>query len=222
MNDDKKKILIVTTNTSALADGTPTGIWLEEFAVPFLIFKATGYDVTVASPKGGDIQIDEMSLSCSNPMEWDDAAAYLKNTEVLNNVDYSQYDVVFFPGGHGPVFDIAQDRTVAKIVEDFYKNGKIVSAVCHGPVGLIQALDENGEPIVKGKKVTSFTDEEEYIMKRAELIPFLIEDTLKELGADFIEAKPWTEHVEVDGNIITGQNPASAIAVAEQIVKKLS
>lgn len=217
----KKKILIVTTNASRLADGTQTGLWLEEFAVPFIIFQDTGYDITVASPKGGETPIDEQSLSCSNPMEWDEAAKHLKDTKKLDDIEYRDYDVIFFPGGHGPMFDIAHDETVGQIVSYFFNNGKIVSAVCHGPAGLILAVDENGEPIVKNKKITSFTDKEEYIMKRAELVPFLLEDRLKELGADFIEAKPWTEHVEVDGNLITGQNPASAIAVAEQVVKKL-
>ncbi len=216
----KKKILIITTNTSGLADGTPTGVWLEEFAVPYIIFEKTGYDITVASPLGGESPIDENSLSCSNPMEWDEAAKYLKNTKKVDELVYTQFDAIFFPGGHGPMFDIAQNETIGKIVSDFYNTGKIVSAVCHGPAGLVLAKDKDGSPIVQGKKVTSFTNKEEKIVKKAELIPFSLEDRLKELGANFIEAKPWSEHVVVTDNLITGQNPASAIAVAEQIVKK--
>lgn len=218
----KRKILFVTTNTNALADGTQTGVWLEEFAVPYIIFTDTGYDVTLASPSGGVSPLDEDSLSCSNPMEWDEPAKLLEHTTKLSHIDYEHYDAIFFPGGHGPMFDIAQDISVKKAVEYFYNHGKVVSAVCHGPAGLILAQDKHGEPIVKGKTVTSFTNKEEHIVKRVELIPFLLEEKLKDLGAKFHEAKPWEEHVIVDGNLITGQNPASAIAVAEKVINKLS
>lgn len=218
----KKKILFITTNTSELKDGTPTGVWMEEFAVPYIIFEDTGYDITIASPLGGVSVIDESSLSCSNPMEWDEPSKLLEHTTKLSNVNYETYDVIFFPGGHGPMFDIAKDETVKKVVEYFYNNNKIVSAVCHGPAGLLLALDKNSEPIVKGKKVTSFTNKEEHIVKKAELVPFLLEDRLIELGAEFHEAKPWEEHVIVDGNLITGQNPSSAIAVAEKIIAKFN
>lgn len=217
-----KKILIVVTNADRLADGTQTGVWLEEFAVPYIIFKDTGYEITVASINGGKSPIDEISLSCSNPMEWDEAAKNLENTEKLSDVDYENYDVIFFPGGHGPMFDIAENELVAKVVSHFYNTGKVTSAVCHGPAGLINGKTPDGEPIVKGKRLTSFTNKEEHIQKRDELIPFLLETRLEELGAEFEEVKPWQEHVVVDGNLITGQNPASAIAVAEKVVERLN
>ena len=217
-----KKVLIVVSNADKLSDGTQTGVWLEEFAVPFIIFKDTGYKITVASIKGGKSPIDETSLSCSNPMEWDDAAKFLENTEKLSDVDYKNHDVIFFPGGHGPMFDIAENALVGEVVSHFYNTGKVTSAVCHGPAGFLKAKRTDGEPIVKGKSVTSFTNEEEKIVKMQELVPFLLQSKLEKLGAKFVQLKPWAEHVVVDDNLITGQNPASAIAVAEKVIERLN
>ncbi len=217
----KKNILFVVTNADKYNDGSQTGVWLEEFTVPYLIFKDTGYDITVASIKGGDAPLDENSLSCSNPDEWDEAAKFLKDTKKLSDVNYEEFAAIYFPGGHGVMFDIAQSDEVKKAVEYFYNNHKIISAVCHGPAAFIHALDDNSEPITKGKKITAYTNKEEMITKTVDLIPFLLEDKFKKHGADFVEARPWVEHVEVDGHIITGQNPASSIAVAEQVIKKL-
>ncbi len=217
-----KKVLIVVTNADKLSDGTQTGVWLEEFAVPFIIFRDTGYEITVASINGGKAPIDEASLSCSNPMEWDEAAKFLENTEKLSEVDYENHDVIFFPGGHGPMFDIAENELVGKVVSHFYNTGKPTSAVCHGPAGLLKAKRTDGEPIVKGKRVTSFTNEEEEIVKRREVVPFLLQSKLEKFGAEFTQLKPWAEHVVVDDNLITGQNPASAIAVAEKVIERLN
>lgn len=217
-----KKVLIVVTNADKLADGTQTGVWLEEFAVPFLIFRDTGYEITVASIKGGKSPIDEGSLSCSNPMEWDEAAKFLENTKKLEEVEYKNFDAIFFPGGHGPMFDIAENELVAEVTGHFYNTGKATSAVCHGPAGLLGAKRTDGEPIVKNKRVTSFTNEEENIVKRTELVPFLLQSRLEQLGAEFTQLKPWAEHVIVDDNLITGQNPASAIAVAEKVIEYLN
>ena len=231
-----KKVLIVVTNADKLADGTQTGVWLEEFAVPFLIFRDTGYEITVASIKGGKAPIDEGSLSCSNPMEWDEAARlslskpiewdyfykFLENTKKLEEVDYKNFDAIFFPGGHGPMFDIAENELVAEVTGHFYNTGKATSAVCHGPAGLLGEKRTDGEPIVKNKRVTSFTNEEENIVKRTELVPFLLQSRLEQLGAEFTQLKPWAEHVIVDDNLITGQNPASAIAVAEKVIEYLN
>lgn len=216
-----KNILIVTTNFSDINDDIKTGVYLEEFAVPYLIFEATGYNITVASPNGGVSPIDEGSLSCSNPMEWDEAAKYLKDTKKLRDIDCKLYDVIFLPGGHGPMFDLAKDVVLKEIIEYMYKNNKIISAICHGPAGLILAKDENGFSILKDKNVTSFTNKEEHIVKMDEFMPFLLETKLKELGANFIEEKPWSEHVEICGNIITGQNQKSATLIAESIISKL-
>ena len=216
-----KKILFVVTNFSDINENLHTGVWLEEFAVPFLTFMATGYDITVSSPKGGNAPIDENSLSCSNPMEWDDAAKYLKNTQILSTVDYKDFDALFIPGGHGPMFDLAYDNKLAEIVEYMYKNKKIISAVCHGIAGLINAKNENNDSILKYKHVTCFTNKEEKIVKMTEFMPFSLEDKVKSLGADFIEHKPWSEHVEISENIITGQNQNSALLTAEAVISLL-
>ncbi len=224
MNNQEKNILIITTNYRGDESSNikETGVYLEEFAVPYLVFKSTGYNVTVASPLGGLSPVDIKSMSCSNPEEWDPCIKVLRDTVKLSDVNYKEYDVLFLPGGHGPMFDLANDLLLKEIVEYFYLNNKIISAVCHGPAGFVLAKDENGESILKGKKVTSFTNREEQIIKLTEDVPFLLETRLKDLGAEFEEDKPWSEHVCVDKNIITGQNPQSALLLAEKIVEFLS
>lgn len=210
-----KKLLIVTTNSSGDDYIPETGVYLEEFAVPFLVFEKSDIEMTIASPEGGLSPVDENSMSCSNPQEWDKCIKILRNTKRLSQVDYKDFDGVYFPGGHGPMFDLAQSDEVAKIVEYFYNSGKLVSAICHGPAAFVKTN------IVKGKRITAFTNEEEKIVKLDDLVPFLLETKLRELGAEFIAQKPWSEHVEVDGNLITGQNQKSALLIAEKIVTYL-
>lgn len=217
-----KKILIVTTNTVRLDDMHKTGVWLEEFAVPFLAFKEAGFEVTVASPLGGESPVDEDSLECKNPTEWDYTIKELKNTQKLEDIDYESYDAIFIPGGHGPMIDIAKDELLGKIVSYFYNSHKVVSAVCHGPAGLINAKTKTQDPIVKGMQVTCFTNEEEKIAQKDKLVPFMLETKLKQLGAFFNKAAPFEENVITDENLITGQNPASAGKLAEAVIKKLS
>ena len=221
-NKTTNKILIVTTNTVRLDDMHKTGVWLEEFAVPFLAFKEAGFEVTVASPLGGESPVDEDSLECKNPTEWDYTIKELKNTQKLEDIDYESYDAIFIPGGHGPMIDIAKDELLGKIVSYFYNSHKVVSAVCHGPAGLINAKTETQEPIVNGMQVTCLTHEEEKIAQKDKLVPFMLETKLKQLGAFFNEAAPYEENVIVDENLITGQNPASAKKLAETVIKKLS
>lgn len=219
-----KKILIVVTNTSRMGDSNnivETGVWLEEFAVPFYAFKAAGLDITVASPLGGVSPIDPASLECKNPTEWDYTKKDLDNTAKLADIDYKTYDAIFIPGGHGPMFDLAQDMLLGEIVSYFYNSHKIVSAVCHGPAGLINAKTKTGDSIVKGMQVTCFTNEEEKLVQKDKLVPFMLESKLRQLGAYFNEAAPWTENVIVDANLITGQNPESAKMLAEMVIKKL-
>ncbi len=224
MQKSDKKILIVTTNVSHSPDMklSDTGGWLEEFAVPYLIFKATGYEIIVASPLGGISPVDEGSMSCSNPEEWDECIKVLRNTKILSETDYEEFDGLFLPGGHGPVFDLANDLFLKEVVEYFYNENKLVSAVCHGPAGLVLAKNKNGESVLKGKKVTCFTNREEQIVHKTELVPFLLEDKIRELGAIFEESSPWSEHVCVDGNIVTGQNPQSSTLLAEKIIDFLN
>lgn len=220
-NKKNKKILMVVTNASQLDDFNKTGVWLEEFAVPYYRFKEEGYDVTVASPLGGVTPIDELSLQCENPTEWDYTKIYLDNTEKLEEIDYKSYDTIFLPGGHGPMMDLANNELLGEIVSWFYNEHKPVAAVCHGPAGLLKARTKTGEPIVKGKRMTSFTNEEEKIMKKDKVVPFLLETALKKLGAEFEEALPMSEHVISDENLITGQNPASSALIADVLIKKL-
>lgn len=219
-----KSILIITTNVADSEDGKikDNGVYLEEFAIPYLIFKDTGFEIAVASPKGGLSPVDENSLNCSNPAQWDECIKILRETQKLADVDYKNFDAIFFPGGHGPLFDLSHDKLVKEIVEYFYKHNKIISAICHGSAALLLAKDSKEDSILKDKKVTSFTNEEEKIAKYKDLVPFSVEDRLKALNADFVEEKPWSDHVEVDGNIITGQNPQSATSLAEKVIKKLS
>ena len=220
-----KKILIITTNYSGCECKEPmcnciqdTGVYLEEFAVPYLVFQKSNIESTVASPLGGLSPVDEKSMSCSNPEEWDDCIKVLRETKKLSEINCQEYDGVYFPGGHGPMFDLAQNDEVSRIVEYFFNTGKLVSAVCHGPAGLVNAKKTDGSSILNQRRVTCFTNEEEGIVKLKELVPFLLESRLRELGADFIAQKPWAEHVEVDGNLITGQNQNSALLLAEKII----
>ena len=216
-----KKILIVTTNISFVKDETYTGVWFSEFAIPYVYFKNKGFDITVASPLGGVSPIDQKSLSGDDPENWNEIKKYLDNTEILTDVDFKDYDALFFPGGHGPMFDLANDVPLGEIVEFFYHENRVIGAVCHGPAGLLQAKLYDGKSILKAKRVTSFTNKEEENTKDKNLIPFLLQTKMVELGAKFVEKEPWSEHVEVDGNLITGQNPQSALLLAEEMVNKL-
>lgn len=220
-----KKLLIVTTNYSGEYCEPEevcikhTGVYLEEFAVPYLIFEKSYVEMTVASIEGGVSPVDDGSMSCSNPEEWDKCAKMLRYTKNLYEVDYKEFDGVYFPGGHGPLYDIAESDKVREIVEYFYNSGKVVSAICHGVCALLSARTCGDVPIVKGKRVTSFTNREEEIVKLSELVPFSIEEELKLLGADYIGGEPWAEHVEVSQNIITGQNQNSATLISEKILQ---
>ena len=224
-----KKLLIVTTNYSGCACNKPfcdcisaTGVYLEEFAVPYLVFQKSDVETVVASPLGGLSPVDENSMSCSNPEEWDDCIKILRDTKKLSDLNLEEFDGVYFPGGHGPMFDLAEDKETARLVEYFFNSNKLVSAVCHGPAGLVNAKTPDGKSIFNQKRVTSFTNEEEGIVKLKELVPFLLEDRIKELGGIFEAAKPWQEHVIVDGNLITGQNQNSALLIAEKILEFFS
>ncbi|GBF23230.1 glutamine amidotransferase class I [Candidatus Gastranaerophilus sp. (ex Termes propinquus)] len=216
------KILIVTTNTNSIDQDNPTGVYFEEFARFYLTFKNAGYEITTASPKGGVSPIDPNSLLCENPTEWDESKYALDETVSLDDVNYKDFDAIVLPGGHGTMFDIANSEKLGEILQYFYENNKIIGAVCHGQAGFITAKKANGSPLVQGKRITSFSNEEEHISKTDEIMPFSLEDKLTELGAKMEFAKPYHEHVIEDGNIITGQNPKSTQTVADIIWKRLS
>jgi putative intracellular protease/amidase len=224
-----KKVLFVLPSHDKLGDtGQKTGYWLEEFASPYYEFVDNGYDVTIASPKGGKPPVDPKSLQPENQTEYtkrvendQTVKEKLENTLVLSEVSPEDYDTLFLPGGHGPMWDLSQDKDLKNLVEKFYNNNKIISAVCHGPAGLIQATDKNGDSILKNKRITGFTNDEEEMVKLDKTVPFSLENKLKELGGKFEKTENFKPFVVSDGLIITGQNPASSFLAAKKVVELL-
>lgn len=224
-----KKVLVVLPSHDQLGNtGQKTGFWLEEFTDPYYKFIDSGYEVTIASPRGGKPPVDPKSTQKENQSESTQrferdksAQAKLENTLVLSQVSASDYDTLFLPGGHGPMWDLSSDENMKKIVEDFYSDKKIVSAVCHGPAGLLQATDRNGNSILKGKKITGFTNNEEFAVGLTKAVPFSLENRMKELGGKFEKGQDFKPFIVSDGQLITGQNPKSALPAAEKVVEIL-
>jgi len=217
----KKKVLMVVTNVNRMGKDHPTGLWLEEFAVPYLALLAAGYDVTVASPLGGKTPLDPNSVQGEILPQWQDAAKRLEATEVLSALDRNAYAGVILPGGHGPMFDLASDETLASLLTEFMEQNKLVAAVCHGPAALVKARFADGSSILAGRRVTGFSNEEEYAVQLEKLVPFLLEDKLQALGAVYSRQDLWQEYVVTDGNLITGQNPQSSPLFATAVVDYL-
>jgi putative intracellular protease/amidase len=222
------KILMVTTSHDKLGNtGQPTGFWLEEFTAPYYLFLDAGAQVTVASPKGGQPPIDPKSDEPGNQTDSmtrfkkDPAAqAVLARTVKLAEVKADDYDTVFYPGGHGPMWDLAEDPTSIALIEAFYNAGKPVAAVCHAPA-VLHRVKYEGQSIVKGKRVTGFTNTEEEAVQLTQVVPFLVEDELKRLGGLYEKAADWASFAVVDGRLVTGQNPASSTAAAQALLKLL-
>lgn len=212
-----KKILMVLTNHKEIDEDRVTGLWLEEFAVPYEVFKEKGYDIAVTSPHGGTVPVDPNSRSD----DWPDAENLLKDTERLDSVDPAEYDAVFLPGGHGTMFDFPDNSTLKSLLADYYESGKVVAAVCHGPAGLTEVKLSEGKPLVSGKKLTSFTNEEESGTGLEDAMPFLLETRLREQGAEFVAGEKFSDHVERDGNLVTGQNPPSSRSTAEAVIEAI-
>lgn len=223
------KILMVLTSHNQLGDtGKPTGFWLEEFAAPYYVFLDAGLDVTLASPKGGqpplDPKSDEPDAQTDATFRFrSDANArqLLANTHKLDSVNAEDFDAVFYPGGHGPLWDLAQDANSIKLIETLWATGKPVGAVCHAPGVLCRAKTPDGIRLVKGKRVTGFTNSEEEGVGLTNIVPFLVEDELKKAGALFERTDDWGEYAVVDGHLVTGQNPASSTIAAEELLKLL-
>jgi putative intracellular protease/amidase len=217
------KVLIVTTSCDTLAPGHPTGTWLEEYAVPYTKLAEAGVKVRVVSPQGGATPIDPKTTPKDSDREnWPAALEALSETGKLADASADDFDAIFIPGGHGPMVDLAHDADLARLVEAFDRQGKIIAAVCHGPAGLLGAKSRSGEPLVQGRKVTGFTNFEERLVMLHGVVPFLLEDALKERGAEFEHALlPMTAHVVRDGHLITGQNPASSEKLAEALLVAL-
>ncbi|MRT11468.1 type 1 glutamine amidotransferase domain-containing protein [Enterobacteriaceae bacterium RIT711] len=223
------KILMVLTSHNQLGNtGKPTGFWLEEFAAPYYVFHDAGLKITLASPKGGqpplDPKSDEPDAQTDDTRRFrSDTAAQklLANTEKLENIHADDYDAVFYPGGHGPLWDLAEDTHSIKLIEQFWAAGKPVAAVCHAPGVLRKVTKPDGSPLVKGKRVTGFTNSEEEGVGLTSVVPFLVEDELKKAGGLFERTDDWGEYAVVDGHLVTGQNPASSAIAAEELLKLL-
>jgi putative intracellular protease/amidase len=223
------KVLMVLTSHDKLGDtGQPTGFWLEEFAAPYYVLKDAGVEITVASPKGGAAPVDPKSddpKSETPAMKRfrndPEAGRVLANTVKLSTVKADDYDAVFYPGGHGPLWDLAEDPASIALIERLYAAGKPVAAVCHGPSVLRRAKAPDGTPLVKGKAVTGFANSEEAAAGLTKVVPFLVEDALKANGARYSKAEDWADHAVVDGNLITGQNPASSESTARALLDQL-
>ncbi|WP_050613757.1 type 1 glutamine amidotransferase domain-containing protein [Bacillus testis] len=218
-----KKILFAVTSHPTLTPDHPTGVYLEEFAIPYERFKREGYELEVVSPKGGITPIDPASLNISDQQkeDWKDSFQALEQAKPINGMIADHFDALYFPGGHGAMLDLPETTEVAELLMDFVEQDKIVAAVCHGPAAFVQAKYADGTPFVSGKQITGFTNEEEKEMGLTETVPFLLESKLKELGAHFIATPNWQSHVQCDGKLITGQNPQSSAALAEKIIQKL-
>ena len=214
-----KKVLMVVTNHTTITDDHKTGLWLEEFAVPYVVFKEKGYDVKVTSIAGGEVALDPNSIE--DKPEWKEAERELKHTEKLSKEHAQGFDAVFLPGGHGTMFDFPNSETLQYVLQQFAENNKVIAAVCHGPAGLVNATYKDGTPLVKGKVITSFTDAEEREMELDRHMPFLLESKLREKGAIFQAGEKWTDHSVRDGNLVTGQNPQSSRSTAEKVVEAL-
>ncbi len=223
------KILMVLTSHDQLGDtGKKTGFWLEEFAAPYYAFIDAKARVTLASPKGGqpplDPKSDEPDAQTDATRRFgsdSDAQAALANTLPLGEVDPYNFDAVFYPGGHGPLWDLAEDTDSKTIIEAFYAANKPIAAVCHAPGVFKNVNAPDGHPVVQGKKVTGFTNSEEEAVGLTQVVPFLVEDMLKAKGGNYSKAADWASYVVEDGHLITGQNPASSEAAAQALLKRL-
>jgi putative intracellular protease/amidase len=224
------KILMVLTSHDQLGNtGRKTGFWLEEFAAPYFTFKDAGAEIVLASPKGGPPPLDPKSnepnfqTDLTRRFEGDAAAkAHLASTVRLDRVESDDFDTVFYPGGHGPMWDLAEDRNSVKLIESFLAAGKPVALVCHAPGALRHVKTPAGQPIVQGKRVTGFTDTEEEAVGLTNVVPFLVEDELKAKGGIFSKTEDWGVHVVTDGLLITGQNPASSGPAAKALLETLT
>lgn len=224
------KILMVLTSHDELGDtGNKTGFWLEEFAAPYYTFLDAGADITVASPNGGQPPLDPKSdlpdfqTEMTKRFKADPAAqAVLANTVKLETVSQEDFDTVFYPGGHGPLWDLAESATSIALIESFARAGKPIGFVCHAPGVLKGVKAANGDPLVKGRTVTGFTNSEEAAVALTDVVPFLIEDTFIAQGANYQKGADWAPYVVVDGQLVTGQNPASSEGVAKALIAQLS
>jgi putative intracellular protease/amidase len=224
------KVLIVLTSHSKLGNtGNKTGFWLEEFASPYYALTDAGAEITLASPQGGQPPLDPKSdepdakTEATQRFSKDVAAqAQLANTVELADVSADSFDAVFYPGGHGPLWDLYSDANSIALIQDFIAAEKYVAAVCHAPAVLLKAKDPNGRPLLEGKKVTGFSNSEEAAVELTDVVPYLLEDELMKVGGIYQKVEDWHPLAVVDGLVITGQNPASSQMVAQALLQAAS
>ena len=225
-----KKVLFVLTSHEQLGTtGEKTGFWIEEFAAPFYLLKDNGIEITLSSPEGGQPPIDpksdtpESQTPATIRFKGDhETQKQLANTILLAGVNQQDFDAVFYPGGHGPLWDLAEDENSIALIEDFCKNNKPVAAVCHAPAIFKHTKNTDGTPLVSGKKVTGFTNTEEDAVQLTDVVPFLVEDMLKKNGGIYSKKGDWESYAIEDGLLITGQNLASSELAAKMLLKRLS
>ena len=223
------KILMVLTSHDQLGDtGKKTGFWLEEFAAPYYVFKDAGADITLASPKGGQPPLDpgsdteDAQTAATERFKSDaDAQKVLAHTEVLSSIDAAGFDAIFYPGGHGPLWDLAEDADSIRLIETFAHSDRPVGAVCHAPAVFKHPKGADGKPLVAGKTVTGFTNTEEEGVGLTDVVPFLVEDMLKANGGNYEKGDDWASFVVTDGKLVTGQNPASSEEAARKLLEML-
>ena len=222
-----KILMVVTSHDQLGSTGLKTGFWLEEFAAPYYVFKDAKADITIASPKGGqpplDPKSDEPDFQTAATKRFKDdteAQAVLASSLKLSDISPDEFDAVFYPGGHGPLWDLAEDRDSISLIETMYAAGKTVAAVCHAPAVFLHTDGPDGSPLVEGKAVTGFSNSEEAAVELTDIVPFLLENELQAIGANFSKSSDWHPYTVTDGNLITGQNPSSSEGVAQALLAR--
>eukprot|EP01023_Acetabularia_acetabulum_P002300 TRINITY_DN108_c0_g1_i1.p1 TRINITY_DN108_c0_g1~~TRINITY_DN108_c0_g1_i1.p1 ORF type:complete len:230 (-),score=58.46 TRINITY_DN108_c0_g1_i1:177-866(-) len=226
-----KSIVIITTSHDQLGDtGQKTGSWVEEVAAPYYAFKDNGFNVVIASILGGKVPFDQASMippykteAAAKLLEDSEAMQMLENSKPLSEIKADDFDAVFLPGGHGVCWDLPDNEQLKTLISNMYSQGKIVSAVCHGPAGLLNVtVGDMQKPILSGKKVTGFSNTEEAVVGKEKIVPFLLEDEMKQKGGNFEKSNDFEPHAVRDGKLVTGQNPGSSAKVAELVIQALS
>lgn len=218
----KKKALFILTSHDRITDLIPTGVWLEEYAKPLKMLRDKDVQVVVASPSGGRVPIDPKSLEEIDQKAYAAEIQLLQDSRPLDTVDIADFDAVYFPGGHGPMYDLPDNPRVKELLKAFDVHHKPIAAVCHGVAALLAAEGADGKPLLRGRQVTGFSNSEEELGGLANQLPYLLEDRMRELGARYRKAdQDFEALVLVDGHLITGQNPASSQLVAEKLLERL-
>jgi putative intracellular protease/amidase len=220
--------MVLTSHSELGNTGKKTGFWIEEFAAPYYVFIDAGASITIASPKGGQPPIDPSSDTTENQTPAvirfkadNNLQKILSETHLLSTIVADEYDGIFYPGGHGPLWDLTNDADSINLIEHFWNSKKPIAAVCHAPSVLLNVKDEEGTYLIKGKKITGFTNSEEAAVGLTEVVPFLLENELKNKGGIYSKKEDWASYVVKDGTLITGQNPASSEDAAKELLRAL-